>query len=174
MSKQTDLDNLRIMLRYKPLSINFKEEEPAVGNYIINTLKNGELDIDYKKSFIMFTRQQAFKCFSLYGLMNFYSQNISFKVLDVTLLLDVWYTNQCALYSKDDILNVPVLILRIVDIEPPSKFKSEALVELYRNRKMLGKVTWIYVEDSDESEFNEEYLGLCNEIPNVYVPDINF
>lgn len=148
------------------LLYNIKEEE----NFNLSdiaSLQEETSKINFSKSFALVTENQLYKRYSIIGLMKSFNLNVKYIVLDISILLDIWY-NTCTLYNKNDILKCDLLILHNKFDTNQSDRKARALIELIEIRKTLGKITWLYIDDTNYKEFNEAYPGVINALGKFY------
>ena len=79
--------------KLKDLLYNIKEEENNLvekiqqkgADFIYSKIKN------FKSSFIIVSKNQVYKTYSLVGIMKNYNKNVKYTILDIAFLLDVWY-----------------------------------------------------------------------------------
>ena len=132
----------------------------------VQNLKTND-DINFSKSFIMFSQKQIYKTYSVVGLMKCFNHNTKYFVLDLSLLLDVWF-NSSLLINKSNLLNCDVLIIHGHAESYQAEHKSIALKELFSIRKTMNKITWLYIEGTNKQEFNTLYPEVVSSIGNCY------
>ena len=155
--KKKELELKRDALALKPLLWNLRTEEKGVYNKVKSNINN--LNINFKNSFIIFSKNQIYKSYSIAGLMKSFSRNTRYYVLDLSILLDVWYNNN-ALINKSKLLNCDILILHGTGASWQAENKKDALLELVSIRRTMGKLTWLYIEQTNPQEFDVLYPGV--------------
>ena len=162
---QKDLELKKDFLALKPLLWNLKQEERTVNNKIKSNINN--LNIDFKSSFVMFSKKQSYKSYSIVGLMTTFNRRTKYYVLDLSLLLDVWYNNS-TLISKSKLLSYDILIIHGTGSAWQAENKKDALIELASIRKTMRKLTWLFIEQSTQQEFNNVYPEVCSSFGKTY------
>lgn len=158
----------RDLIILKPLLDNIKDEENKVYSKLIKDLDN--LDIDFKKSFIMFSKGQVYKSYSTLGIMKYFDKSVKYFILDLNILLDIWYNNSI-LIDKSKLLNCDILIIHGVATKWQATNKSDALKELVSIRKTMNKLTWLYIEKTSKDDFEEIYPDVTTTLNKTYRSD---
>lgn len=161
---QKNLEAKKDFLALKPLLWNIKEEEPEVHKKIKSSLS--KVDLNFKKSFMVISKQQVYKSYSITGLMLAHDRKTKYYVLDLSLLLDVWW-NSSALINKSKLLDCDILIVHGVDSTWQANHKIESMLELISIRKTMSKITWVFIEQSS-SVLNEAYNELIGALDNCH------
>lgn len=162
---QEDVELKRDFLILKPLLQNIKVEEKSVYSKVKSKIKN--LDIDFKTSLVMFSNKQVYKSYSIMGLMTSFNRDVKYYVVDLSILLDVWY-NHSTIIDKSKLLSCDVLIMHGFNSSWQAENKKDALIELVSTRKTIGKLTWLFIEQSKSSEFNKLYPGVTKAFGKTY------
>ena len=155
--------------KLKDLLYNIKEEENNLvekiqqkgADFIYSKIKN------FKSSFIIVSKNQVYKTYSLVGIMKNYNKNVKYTILDIAFLLDVWYDHS-SLMNKDDILNCNILIIHGQGISSNQDYKMTALEEITSIRTTMHKITWLFLENIDNNKFNETYINVSKYYNRVY------
>lgn len=155
----------RDLIILKPLLSNIKEEEKTVYSKVLKNIDT--LDIDFKKSFVMISKKQIYKSYSTLGLMKYFNKNTKYFVLDLNILLDVWY-NSSILINKSKLLNCDILIIHGPANTWQATNKTDALLELASIRKTMNKITWLYIEQSTLEDFEKNYPGVASALGKTY------
>ena len=161
----------RNMLPLRSLLTNIVDEERKIYKEVFKPNKSEEelkkLNYNFSKSFILFSKNQVYRTLSIYGLITQFNRNTKYMVLDLAILLNIWY-NENNEIKKSDLLKDKILIIHGKCSSTASDWKAEALVELLSSRKTLNKVTWIYIEETNSEEFDSKYPGVVMEVKSIY------
>lgn len=160
-----DLEVKKTAQIFKELLWRVKDEEPELYSNIEETCKKEE--INFKDSFLMFSEGQVYKSYSIYGIMNNFNKRTKFKVVDLALLLDIWF-NENTLYTKTEIITCDILILHGVPNKSAGSSKARVLLELLSTRKTMRKITWIFLEQSNMKKFEKLSPGVIGNVKEVY------
>ena len=98
--------------------------------------------------------------------------NVKYSIIDLSILVDIWFNNS-NLIDKSSLLTGDILIIHGKGISYQSETKATVLIELISTRKTLGKVTWVYIEDTDLEQFNNLYPGVSGALSNYYQVAVN-
>ena len=162
--KLDEINNKKIISFLSPLLLGLKDDE-----YYINDkcLSKNSTKFDFNKSFIMFTDVQAYRHISVIGILNTFDRTLKYRVLNLALLLDVWY-NESTLMNKDDLRTCDLLIIHGTTDYRFGTNKATALIDLINTRKSYGKLTWIFIHGCEPAEFSKNQPGVLDEINNVF------
>ena len=150
------------------LLFNIKEEEPNV----VSIVKHKTPNLNFKQSFLALSNVQIYKSYSIAGIMKYFKLDTKYLVLDLAMLLDIWFNNS-SFMEKSALLKCDILILHGKAIEYQADTKATALVELISSRKTLGRLTWLYMEEVTLDKFNDLYKGVSGTLRNQYQININ-
>jgi len=157
----------RDVIYLRPLLFNIRQEEGNICNNVFNKDTKVEIFYDFKKSFILFSNNQVYRTLSVYGLVTRFDKSTKYSVLDLSILLNVWY-NENNDIQKSDLLRNDILILHGKNSTVACERKAEALIELISARRTFNKITWIYIEGSTSDDFDTNYKGVTSEIKTIY------
>ena len=166
-----EINNIKFKREIKALSSllsNINEEEKS----IVNKVKRKKPNINYKQSFLITSNIQLYKTYSILGLTKDYTINTKYFVLDLAMLLDIWFNNS-QLIAKSSLLKCDILIIHGKAIEYQAGTKATALIELISSRKTLNKLTWLFMEDINLENFNNLYPGVSSTLVNKYQVNIS-
>jgi len=149
------------------LLFNIQEEESIV----ISKVKNRAPNFDFNQSFLAISNIQIYKSYSISGIRQNFKLDIKYLVLDIAMLLDIWFNNS-SFMEKSSLLKCDILILHGKAITYQAETKSIALIELISSRKTLGKLTWLYMEGTTLENFNNIYPGVRDILNNYYQVNI--
>lgn len=152
---------------FKSLVYDIKDEEPNIIKYI----KEHNISFDFTRSIAVFSKIQCYKSFSTYGIMKYFNKDTRYQVVEISFLLDIWFNNS-TLISKDSLLECDILILHINELKWQAETKTNALLELLNTRKIMNKVTWLYIENCSSEEFEALYPGVLKLIRKKYTFNI--
>ena len=150
------------------LLVNIHDEEQDV----IEQVKKRSTGVDYTKSFLVVSNKQVYRTYSILGIRQNYKMNVKYSIIDLSILVDIWFNNS-NLIDKSSLLTGDILIIHGKGISYQSETKATVLIELISTRKTLGKVTWVYIEDTDLEQFNNLYPGVSGALSNYYQVAVN-
>lgn len=153
----------RDLVVLKPLLNNIRKEEDKA----INKIKEDKVKIDFTKSILVVSNIQVYKSFSLQGLLSKFNRNTKYSVLDLSQLLDVWYNNS-TMIDKSSLLIYDVLIIHGIVNTMSIEAKDIALQELLSTRQTSTKITWIYLEDTNNLDLKELFPRTSKSVNAVY------
>lgn len=136
---------------------NISNEEASIYKNI-NEESIQNMNVDFTQSFILFSKSQVYKTYSIVGLMKNYDRNTKYTVLDLGMFLDIWY-NTNTIMNKPDILNPEILIIHGSAIENSATNRAACLIEMLSIRKTMNKTTWFYVEGANKTKFDNAGYG---------------
>lgn len=157
----------RNIMPLKPLLLNISSEEKSVYEEVFSKDEESNIHYDFKKTFILFSNSQVYRTLSIYGLVTQFDKSTKYSILDLSILLNVWYNENNDL-KKSDLLRNDILIIHGKNSQVACERKAEALIELISTRKTFNKITWIFIEGSTSDEFEINYKGVTSEIKAVY------
>ena len=163
-----DIKFKREIKALSPLLSNINDEEKLV----VNKVKRKRPTINYKQSFLVASNIQLYKSYSIAGLTKDYTTNTKYFILDIAMLLDIWFNNS-QLIAKSSLLKYEILIIHGKAIEYQSETKATALIELISSRKTLNKLTWLFMEETNLESFNNLYPGVSSTLANKYQVNIS-
>lgn len=161
-----EIKNIKDKREVKALSTllcNIKEEESLV----IPHIKLKKSKFKYNQSFLALSNIQIYRTYSIYGIMKYFNLGTKYRVIDLALLLDIWFNNS-QLINKSELLKYDILIIHGKAIEYQAPTKATALIELISVRKTLNRLTWLYMEDTTMKHFNDLYPGVGKTLSNHY------
>ena len=153
-----DLFLTRVRQYLLPFSASLQSEDQSLLSN--KRLKAKLASYNFKKSVLVFSKNQIFSVTSIIVLMDNYDrQKNKFMILRSGDLLDMWF-NDLFTVARNQILNIPILILHM----PKSGYTSEKqalakhgiLNEILRYRQISGKATWVFYEGIEDT-FIKEY-----------------
>lgn len=164
--KQIDKINYKKALNFfTPLLTNIQNDEPiAFAQFHENTANT---KFDFKRDFMIISDIQAYRHISCIGLLKDFDRSISYSILNLSVILDIWY-NESKLIPKDQLRTCDVLIIYGTNDTKNGFRKAEALIDLINTRRAYGKYTWIFIHNTDLATFNLNQEGVSDEIKNVY------
>lgn len=168
---QKEINNIKYKREIKalsPLLNNINEEEKSV----VNKVKRKKPNINYKQSFLVVSNVQLYRSYSIIGIRDYFKLNTKYFILDLAMLLDIWFNNS-QLIAKSSLLKCEILIIHGKAIEYQAGTKATALVELISSRKTLNKLTWLFMEDTNLENFNTLYPGVSSTLTNKYQVNIS-
>lgn len=164
--KINEINQKKIISFLNPLLLGIQDDENIAYNKFASTIKN-KTQFDFNKNFIMFSDFQIYRHVSILGILNTFDRTLKYKVLNLAVLLDVWY-NESTLYNKDELRTCDLLIIHGINDIKFGANKSSALINLISIRKSLGKITWIFIHGCSPETYSQNQPGLLDEIKNIY------
>lgn len=169
--KINEINQKKIISFLNPLLLGIQDDESIAYNKFVANIKN-KTSFDFNKNFIMFSDIQIYRHISILGILNTFDRTLKYKVLNLALLLDVWY-NESTMYNKDELRTCDLLIIYGINDKKFGANKSAALISLISIRKSLGKLTWIFIRGCSPEEYSLNQPGLLDEIKNIYNIELN-
>jgi hypothetical protein len=159
------LETIRNAQPLKRLLWNLKDEEPEMFNKIKSSNYNLDVRLDYNNSFILISNEQIYKTYSIFGLMSNYKRNVKYSVIDINMILSVWY-NESEI-KKDDILKSQILIIHGKANNKFHENIDDVLAEIYSIRNTMMKCTWIYLIEDYSEDLDSLYPKITSMIKKV-------
>lgn len=141
------------------LLINIQEEESKAIKFF--TEENCKRFRDILKPLtvgLIFSKTQCYKTFSAMSIIASFDRKTKFKVLDLSMVLDVWF-NTTTIMDKFSILSPDILIIHGRCLLKSAEFRVEALLDIISIRKTEHKTTWMFIE-GDSNIFKETYAEI--------------
>ncbi len=167
---KNEIENIKFKREIKalsPLLNNINDEE----SNIIQRVKRKKPSLNFNQSFLVVSNVQVYKTYSIAGITEYHNINTKYFILDLAMLLDVWFNNS-NLIAKSSLLKYEILIIHGKAIEYQAGTKATALIELISSRKTLNKLTWLFMEDTNLENFNNLYPGVSGTLINKYQVNI--
>ena len=161
-----EIEEIKLKREVKALSnllININEEESSV----LEKVKIKKPKLNYKQSFLVISNVQLYKTYSVIGITENFKLSTKYFILDLAILLDVWFNNS-NLIDKSSLFECDILIIKGKGISHNSDKKATGLIELISSRRTLNKITWVYIEDTTLDNFNTLYPGVSDIVNNKY------
>lgn len=165
----TKEEQARVRLQIRDLSYNIKEEESEIQNDLAPIYEKATSD--FNKALLVKSKEQIYKTYSSIGLLKLMQDRgkiISYKVIDIANLLDVWYDKQTDILSKKDLTFCEVLIIkgRITSYSTSYYNKIRAIQDIIDVRQTHDLLTWIFIKDRNKSNelskmIDEDLVDYC-------------
>lgn len=152
----------------RSLLVNIKTEEPEAIKFVKKYNYNIPT-IDFNDSFIVTSEHQIYRSISVVGIMKNFNKSVKYRVMDLALLVDIWY-NQSNIFSKSELSDIDILIIHGKPFKKSAEQRTECLSELIGIRKTRNKKTWMFIETKDPNEFKTYYPGIVEYFNQQYIP----
>lgn len=149
----------------KPLLWNRDLEEGTATDKIKNYLSVRE--IDFTKPVLIFSESQVYKTLSIIGLVKYHNRMTKYTILDLTIFLDIWFSDN-SITTKNRLITTDILIIHSRPNLNNTNYKATALIELLDTRKTLGKITWLFIESMNREKFNSLYIGVEEQFSRTF------
>lgn len=163
--KNLELKHTRLVLNDLLVGIR-REESVIIDNYLPRLRKTTITKFMKEGSSSVFIYpKQLYRTVSIIGIMTNFNKNVKYKVLHLSMLLDIWYNTE-TLMNKPDILGSDILIIHGPIIEKSYENRTEALIDVINIRKTMHKTTWLFIEGT-QTGFEEKHKKLKDYVDSV-------
>lgn len=153
------LNTKRDKLLLNDLLINIQEEESkAIKFFTEENCKRFRNTLKPLTVGLIFSKTQCYRTFSAMSIIASFDRKTKFKVLDLSMVLDVWF-NTTTTMNKLSILSPDILIIHGRCLLKSVEFRVEALLDIISIRKTEHKTTWMFIE-GDSDIFRETYAEI--------------